>query len=138
MATLTASYDALQKDGKIQNYAAGAAKKFYKGGLIVADAGTGYAEAGTDAASKNFIGVAYEDCDNSAGAAGALSGRVHKTGSFVMNATGASQVWVGKAALLTDDNTVQITASTANIGVGYITEFLSATKVRVRIDGAVK
>lgn len=137
MAALTASYDALQKEGKVQNYPVGAAKKFYKGSLVCVPTATGFAEAGTDIAASNFVGVGYEDADNSAGAAGALSGRVHKTGSFVFNAVGALQTWVSKPMMLTDDNTVALT-STNSIQVGVCTEFISATKVRVRIDASVK
>lgn len=138
MANLAASYDALQKDGKVQNYPLGAAKKTYKGALTIVDTGTGYAETGADAAAKGFIGVAYEDGDNTSGAAGAVSLRVHKTGSFVYNASGASQSWLSKTVYLGgDDNTVAL-SSTNLIAVGVVTEFIGATKVRVRIDGAVK
>ena len=137
MAALTASYDALQKEGKVQNYALGAGKKFYKGSLVCVPTATGFAEAGTDIAASNFVGVGYEDADNSTGAAGALAGRVHKSGSFVFTALAASQSWVSRPMFLTDDNTVALT-STNSIQVGVCTEVISAVRVRVRIDASVK
>jgi hypothetical protein len=138
MAALTAPYDPTEKEGHLIAYPVGAAKRIYKGGLVVVDTTTGYAEAGSDAANRAFVGVAYEDADNSAGAAGALTVRVKKGGAFVYNSVGAAQTDVGKQALLVDDNTAKTAATTNNIPVGQVVEYLSATRLRVRINGAVK
>jgi hypothetical protein len=138
MAALTAQLDTLEKRGDVLAYPVGASKRIYKGALVVVDTTTGYAETGSDAANKNFVGVAYEDADNSSGGAGAISVRVKKTGAHLLNAASGAQTSVGKPALLVDDNTVQTAATTNNIGVGQIVEYVSATKLRVRIDTAVK
>ncbi len=137
MANLTASYDALDKDGRLQNYPIKAATKIYKGALVAILGSTGLLEPCGDTANQYFAGVAYEDGDNSAGAAGAVSARVTKMGSFVYNCTGAAQTWVGRNAMALDDNTVALT-STNSVQVGVITEFISSTRVRVRINVSAK
>jgi len=139
MAALAAVFETFEKASDVQNYPVGAAKKVFKGALTVADGTTGYAETGADAAAKNFIGVAYETGDNSAGAAAAVEMRVKKRGSFLFNFTGGAPTVaaIGKTALLADDNTVQTAATVNSVNVGTIVA-VEGTKVRVRIDSAVK
>jgi hypothetical protein len=138
MAALSANYDPLEKEGNVIAYPVGASKVIYKGSFVVVDTATGYAEAGTDAASKNFVGIAYESADNTGGAGGALTVRVKKGGTFLMNATGGAATDMSKDALLVDDNTCKTAATTNNIAVGKVVEVVSATKLRVRIGSAVK
>lgn len=131
MANLTASReDSRKEDNLLALPIKAAAAKIYKGALVSVDA-TGYAKLAAPA-DKRVMGVAYETVDNSAGAAGALSIRVIRSGSFQFNGSGLAVTNVGDKVYVTDDNTVQVSA-TSTILVGVITEFTSATSVRVAI-----
>lgn len=139
MAAATADREALHKPGQLRAYPVTGAAKIYKGTLVIADS-NGYAKPGADAASSHFLGVSLEQADNTAGASGAISCRVRKTGEyqFVYGPGGATQAKVGLAVNISDDSTVTDAATTNNIGCGVITEVVSATVVYVRIDGSVK
>jgi len=147
MAALTASYDPHPKDAKVVSYPMAANTTVYKGGLV--NISGGYAVPAADAANESFAGVAHETKANVAstplpggggfaGAAGALSIRVHKTGAFLYNRAGSAVTDIGKAVQIVDDNHVATTGTTNAIAAGYITEVPSATQVRVRIDRAVQ
>ena len=139
MAAMTANNsDRAEKDGKVQAQPVGAAKRIYQGALVVTDDTTGLLEAGGDTAAKAFAGIAYEPADNSAGAAGAITCRVQKRGSFVFALTGTAvtAAVLGKKAYISDDNTVALAATTTNdIYCGDIIAVESG-RVRVRLDRA--
>lgn len=136
MTALTAAFDAKRQDGKLIAYKM-AAVKIFKGALVCVATATGFAQTGTDAAGVVFVGVAYETVDNTAGAAGAKSIRVAKTGDFTYASAGAAQTDVGKTALLVDDGTAKTAATTNSIPVGKVVGYNTATSIQVRIDGAV-
>ncbi|GAB4458857.1 MAG: hypothetical protein OHK0029_20640 [Armatimonadaceae bacterium] len=138
MAALTQNYEADEKRGEIVAYAVGQNKDIFKGALVVMDDTGGYAEPGTDATGKTFLGVAYERADNNPGSAGAVTVRVRKTGSYVYNFSGTwGQAAVGKKAYIVDDNTVALAATTTNdVNCGDIVGLEGTGKVRVRIDRA--
>jgi hypothetical protein len=129
-----------EKDGRLVAHPVGAAKTIYQGALVVTDGTTGLLEAGTDAASKNFAGVAYESADNRAGSAAAIDCRVQKNGTFLFAMTGTTvnNAVIGKPAYISDDNTVALAATTTNdVLCGYIVGIESGL-ARVRIDrGAI-
>lgn len=129
MANLTASRDDLRKDDVLEAYQVKTATTIYKGALVAVDA-TGYAVPAVGTAVR-VVGVAYETIVN-AGASGALSVRVWRTGTFQFNASGMAVTNIGAKVYVTDDNTVQL-SPTSTIQVGVITEFLSATLVRVAL-----
>jgi hypothetical protein len=138
MAALTANYEADEKRGEIVAYGVGTNKDIFKGALVVVEDTSGYAEAGSDATGKTFVGVAYERADNNPGTGGALTVRVRKTGSYVYNFSGS---WgpgvVGKKVYLVDDNTVALAATTTNdVYCGDVVALAGSGKVRVRIDRA--
>ena len=137
MSALTAAYEGYRKDGQVQHYGPGAVN-IYKGALVSVRAADGYAYPSRSGTSTDvFVGVAYESALNSAGSANAFQFRVNKSGSYLFNTTVAAQTWVGSAVYASDDNTVTQT-STNNQLVGYVTEYVSSTVVRVRIDRAVQ
>jgi hypothetical protein len=138
MTALTANYDAQEKDGKLQAQPVGAAKKIYQGSLVVTDDTTGLLEAATDASGKTFAGVAYEPADNTGGAAGAITCRIQKRGSFLYPFTGSTPTAavIGKKAYVSDSGTVALAATTTNdVYCGDIVGF-DGQKVRLRIDRA--
>jgi hypothetical protein len=136
MAAATADRETQRQDGKVKAHKM-AASRVFKGTLVMVNA-TGFVQAGTDAANTKFAGMAYETKDNTTGAPGDRSLRVEKTGEFLVNGAGFTQADVGKEAYITDDNTVQTAANTNGVKVGAITEYVSATQVRIRIDNYVR
>lgn len=137
MTALTASYDAKRKDGKLIAMPIAANAQVFKGALVAVAAATGLAQAAADAAGLVFVGVAYETCDNTGGAAAAKLVRVLKTGNYVYAKTGASLTDIGKTALIADDNTVSTAATTNSVACGVVVGLTDAAHVTVRIDGTV-
>ncbi len=136
MTALTSSYDARRKDGALVLYPVGAGVHVRKGGLL-AVAATGLAQPASDSAGVTFIGVAYEEGDNTLGAAGVKSVRVLKTGVYTYAKTAAVQTDVGKVAFVVDDATISTAATTDNIACGVVVGVPSAVTVQIRIDGKV-
>lgn len=138
MSAASADRNAGKKDGVIVSYKVDTNTQIYKDTLVSLVAG--YLQPADDTSGDLFAGVAMENVDNNPGAAGALNCRVWKQGvfTFVYGGT-ATQADVGKAVYAVDDQTVDLVGVTTNdILVGYITEVLTATSVRVRINRAVQ
>ena len=127
MTYLTASIEDFRKDDELVAYPVKAATQIYKGALVSVDA-TGYAKPAAPG-DKRIVGVAYESRNNTA-ANGAFVIRVWRKGTFTFSSTGIAVTNIGDKVYVTDDNNVTLTA-TGSIIVGVITEFLSATSVRV-------
>ena len=112
---------------------------FYVGAMICIDLDTGTTtggEAGTDAATKKFIGVNMHHVDNSAGSVGDKELTLLIEGEVNFPCTGATgALWEGQLMYLLDDESVALTAGTStSVGVGRCTQFISATEVRVTLD----
>lgn len=121
----------------IRQYPAGTAKEVFKGSITVLDNTTGYAEAGTDAANKIVVGVATKGCDNSAGAAAALSVEV-ALGEFRFACSSLEQPDVGKLVYISDDATVTDgTAAGSDIPVGVLVELESSSVAWVAVGERV-
>jgi hypothetical protein len=136
MANLTADRDALRQDGVLISMPL-AAVKVFKGSLL-ANNTAGFATKAADTANFTFAGIAYEQVDNSAGAAGDKTVRVERKGVFELNFSGtAAQADVGKSVYMVDDNTVALAATTTNdVLVGRIVSFVTSAKVRVELSAA--
>ena len=139
MSALSADLEAQRKVGHLVDYYVVDNDILYKGAMLCADDTTGYVEPATDAASKNFAGVAAEKVDNTATghSAGGKEIRVYKTGSFLFAKASAARGDTGKAAYVLDDQTVALT-STNGVLAGYIVEVPDSSHVQVRIDRAVQ
>lgn len=137
MADLTAPKNYRRQEGEKGPYKQ-AAVKLFQGALVSLNT-SGFAKKAADTASEIFVGVMEETVDNSAGAAGDKDAIVWKTGEFDMAFSGtATQADVGKKVYAVDDQTVALAATTTNdVLVGRITEFISASKVRVAISPLV-
>jgi hypothetical protein len=133
MANLTAAREDNRQDDKLRLVKLGAVQVF-KGSIVTKNT-SGYAVKGADTAGFTFSGIAFESIDNSAGAAGDLTARVWTEGSFELDFSGtATQADEGKKVYAVDDHTVGLAATTTNdVLVGVISEYVSATKVRVAI-----
>tara|TARA_R110001599_G_scaffold329512_1_gene543538 strand:- start:571 stop:984 length:414 start_codon:yes stop_codon:yes gene_type:complete len=134
MAALTQDVDRKEKEGKLIASPVAAATEIFQGALTMHDSNGLIANA-TPSAGDSFAGVAYERVDNSAGVASEKSIRNEKHGSFLMTGAGFTQADVGLEVRASDNDTVQIAALTNSQVVGRIVEFVSATQVRVKIDG---
>ncbi|OYV99482.1 MAG: hypothetical protein B7Z62_00330 [Deltaproteobacteria bacterium 37-65-8] len=114
--------------------------KIYKGTLLDVDA-NGYVLQIADTDALFFAGVAAETIDNSAGSAGDKEIRVWVSGEFEFKIAAALQSDTGKLAfcqLGSADAGQTVKGSTDGVNpvvVGRISRYVSATRVRVRIDG---
>ncbi len=148
MAALTQAYDAKRKDGEMVAYPVAANTSIFKGSLVAVVAG--FVVPAADAAGAVFVGVAHETKLNVAstplpgqpgqfaGAAGALSVRIEKTGSFVYAKAAAVAADRGKAALVADSGSVATAATTNNVACGHVVDVVDSGHVRVRIDRGVQ
>ncbi|MFN3652220.1 MAG: hypothetical protein ACK47B_21795 [Armatimonadota bacterium] len=132
MAAATKDREAKRQDGTLKAEPMAVAKVF-KGTLVNHNA-AGYAAPAGANANETFAGVAYEAADNTGGAVGDKKVRVEKVGEYEFVAAGIVQADVGKEVYVTDDQTVQIAAPANAIKCGVISEYVSATRVRIRID----
>ena len=135
MANITAVRDPGEQDGKIYPFPVKASTKLWSGAAVLTDA-SGWLDNAADTTGTKFAGIMDKTADNSAGANGAIKGRVIRRGvfDFVFGGT-ATQATVGKKVYASDNQTVN-TTTTNSILVGTVVEVVSATKVRVEITPA--
>jgi hypothetical protein len=107
----------------------GGGETIYKGGFVSVDA-SGY--AAPLAAGETFVGLAYEGCDNNAGADAAKSVCCYTLGDFQHALSGAAITNIGDAVYASDDGTLTFT-SEANSFVGYCVDLVSSGVIILRI-----
>lgn len=133
MADLGANFDRRYKEpAKVRYYKAGAVH-IYKGDGLMVLRGTGYAVKMANTALGQFIGVAAEECDNSAGSAGDKSVKVI-TGTQLFSKTSAAITDIGTMAGAVDSDTVTGGEGTEVVNVGRIVGIESTTHVWVDTD----
>lgn len=137
MTALSSAHDARRKDGALVLYPLGAGVHIRKGGLLAVVSATGLVQPASDSAGLVFVGVAYEESDNTGGAAGAKSVRVLKTGIYTYAKTAAVQADTGKAAFAVDDGTVSTAPTADSLICGVVVATPDAQTVQIRIDGKV-
>lgn len=108
-----------------------ASTHIYLMGVVCFNA-SGYAVPADDADGYKLAGLALQEADNSAGAAGAINVRLQKNVRVPMKITGATQADVGKTVYLVDDETVAL-STTYRVVAGKIDEFISSTEVMVEL-----
>jgi hypothetical protein len=116
-------------DQELRSFKA-ADEHIYKGALVSFESG-GYAAPLT--AGELFAGIAYEECDNSAGSDGDKSVKCHTQGDFEHALSGATIANIGAACYASDDGTLTLTAEN-NTFVGYVVDVPSSGTVIVRIQ----
>lgn len=133
MAALAADKDVVQQDGELLAFPVVANDIIYKGANVKHNA-AGYLAPCAPEAGSTYAGVAVEQCDNSAGIAGAKKVQVFQEGCFEMTGTGFSQADVGSQVYAVDDNDVTtVEGTTSKQKVGVITKFISSTSILVKI-----
>jgi len=125
---LSADAEVDRKDGELISIPC-AVSHIYKGSFL--GASSGYARALT--AGDVFLGISYEEKDNSAGSAGDLSVRAWRRGVFLLTGSGFTQGTVGSVIYASDDATVTTTAG-SNSKIGRCVGYYSATQIWVDID----
>ncbi len=107
-----------------------AAAHIYKGALVGISA-AGYAQPIT--AGDPFVGIAYEEMDNSSGSSGDVSVLVYTLGDFGLSLSGATVAHIGRPVFASDDTTVTFTGH-GNTYVGVVQDVVSAGEIILRID----
>ena len=134
--TLAADTLLIEKEGKLISFPM-AAQKIYQGALVVISA-AGYASNAVVEAGSNFAGIAYEQKDNSAGAAGALSLRVETQGVWELPIAAATIADVGSIVYASANDIVTLTEGADKKPiVGKIVGIVSSTKVLVKLTSFV-
>jgi hypothetical protein len=121
-----------RQDGKILEFPVSATEVIYKGAIVCTDT-DGFLVPGVNTVGYKTVGVATESGDNSLGSDGETSVRVDISTVIDCAIVGATQALVGTTVYVTDDQTVQ-TAAGNGVVAGTVVEFISATKVRVKIS----
>jgi hypothetical protein len=122
----------VQSPGELVSYLCAASKRFYKGTLaFILPAGHATDVIATTA--NVFGGIVKEEVDNSSGAAGDLRVECWTHGDFVLGGSGFAQANVGDLMYGVDNFTVNNTATDQPL-VGRCVEFISSTKIVVRIE----
>lgn len=117
-------------DQRFRTYRVKGTSKIYKNGFVgITTAGYARALVAGDA----FGGVAFEECDNSAGADGAKTVRVYTQGDFVHALAGAAQTDLGRPVFASADDTLTFVAA-GNSYVGTVQDLDSSAIIILRID----
>ncbi len=116
-------------DQELRRYKVAAAGRIFKGAFVEAGP-TGYARP--LAGGGVFVGLAYEEADNSAGADGAVSVRVYTLGDFGLTLTGATEADIGRAVYASDDATLTFDPQAATF-VGFVQAIESTGRIILRL-----
>ncbi|MBU0718923.1 MAG: hypothetical protein KJ749_11795 [Planctomycetes bacterium] len=129
--TLTANRDVPHYvDQAIRTLQVGSVEHIYKGAFVSVDA-SGY--AAPLAAGETFMGIAFEECDNSGGDDGDRSIRVYTLGDFDHALGGAAVTDIGALVFASDDATLTL----SNVGtslIGHVVDVPSSGVIIVRIQ----
>lgn len=107
--------------------------RHYQGCAVFSIAASGYATDAIAAGANAFMGIAIAECDNSAGAAGDKKVEVYTGGEFELQGSSLTQALVGDKIYMSDNFTATGT-STNNTLVGRCTEFISSTRIMVKLE----
>jgi len=117
-------------DLELRTFAVAAAKRVYKGAFVGLSA-AGFAQPLV--AGDPFVGMAYEEKDNTAGANGAVSVRVYTLGDFAHVLTGATVSAVGRPVFANADNTLTFDGAATSF-VGIVQDVPAANQIILRIE----
>ena len=117
-------------DQELRSFQVAAGVRVYKGAFVGLTAG-GFARPLN--AGDAFVGIAYEEMDNSGGADGDTSIRVYTLGDFGHPLAGAAVGNIGDAVYASTDDTLTFT-SAGNSYVGFAVDVPAAGEVILRID----
>ncbi len=122
-------------DQELRSFGVAAAEKIFKGSLVGFQRSTGFVRKLVS--GDVFAGVAYEESDNTGGAAGAIAIRLYTQGDFVLPVNNAAQGWAGAPLYAVDDEKASIVFGGGKSRCGILLEATSASEGVVRITPAV-
>ena len=117
-------------DQELRSLQVAASKHIYKGALVGLSSG-GYAQPLT--AGDLFVGIAYEEIDNTNGGDGDVSVRLYTLGDFGHSLSGAAVSNIGDAVYASADDTLTFT-SASNSYVGRAVDVPSSGEIILRLD----
>lgn len=121
------------QDQELRELPVAAAVRIYKDSFVGIHPALGYAKPFEPC--DCFAGIAYEEANNSSGAAGAISVQVRTVGDFEHALTGVAQADEGKSVFATDDGTLAL-AGHYDGYVGKVLAKLSTNVALVRLKSA--
>ncbi len=117
-------------DQELRSLQVAATAHVYKGGMVGLSA-TGYAQPLV--AGDPFAGIAYEEMDNTTGAAGDVSVRVYTLGDFGHALSGAAVGDLGRPVFASAEDALTF-AGYGNSYVGIVQDVPSAGNIILRVD----
>ncbi len=117
-------------DQQLRTFAVAGSTHVYKGALVGLKA-DGYVRGLV--AGDPFIGIAYEEIDNSSGSDGDKSVRVYTQGDFGHALSGAAITDIGRPLFASADDTLTF-AGEGNSYVGIVEDFLATSEIMLRLD----
>jgi len=119
-------------DQELRSFTVAASAHVWKGALVGVERSTGHVR--NLQPGDMFVGIAYEEVDNSNGAAGEVSIRLYTQGDFVLTTNNATQAWVGSAVYAVDDEVTGVLTFGGESYVGVLMAVLSTNLGIVRIN----
>ena len=131
---VTANQLHIRQEPGSRNYPVAASTRIYQGTLAFTVPASGFLDDDVGSGANAFAGVAIKESDNSSGSAGDTNCEVFTTGSFELVGSSFLQADVGAPVYATDNFTITKTRTADSVFIGFIEEFVSATKVFVRLS----
>jgi hypothetical protein len=110
-------------DQELREYPVAASEHVYRGSYVGVNP-AGYLK--TFVPGDEFVGIAYEEADNSSGAAAAINCQVFVQGDFSLTLTSAALTDVHKPVYATDDNALSLTGH-PDAYVGRIVHYITTS-----------
>jgi hypothetical protein len=117
-------------DQELRSFQVAAGAHIHKGAFVGLTTG-GFARP--LAAGDAFVGIAYEEIDNTSGADGDVSVRTYTLGDFGHPLAGAAASNIGDAVYASADDTLTFT-SAGNSYVGFAVDVPAAGEIILRLD----
>ncbi|HWL94462.1 MAG TPA: hypothetical protein VNT79_13115 [Phycisphaerae bacterium] len=118
-------------DQELRSFSVAAAAHVYKGAFVGFERSTGHVR--NLQSGDLFAGIAYEEIDNSGGAAGAQSVRLYTQGDFILTTSGATQALAGAPVYASDNETTTVSPNQGMSFVGIVMAVVGSNLGVVRI-----
>lgn len=130
--TLSANRDVNRfVDQELRSYPVAASAHIYKGVFVGVERTTG--QVRPLQAGDLFVGIAYEEVDNTSGTGGDVAVRAYTQGDFILPTTFAAQPSLGAAIYATDDETATAQPAAGGSFIGVLMSMVGANEGIVRI-----
>lgn len=117
----------------IRTYAVAASTHIYKGSLVGLDSDGYLRPMAAAATTAEFIGLSYEEIDNSSGSDGDLDCRVFTQGDFIFSLASVAVTDITAAVYANGANDVPTLTSTSNTQIGNVVGVPQSNEIVLRI-----